>query len=298
MSKHHVFIKMKISIHISSLLKNGTLALLIAILVFSASSCEKDDTSGFVDIAKVTAFYARADIYITYNFSVLHRMMNDTALLHNDTAIIDSALVTRFADSTGLIRYEIDYGEQTVARDERTKSGKILVFSYPDSVPDGDWAYGILQDYTIDGLRYGGTMQYVRTGEVIGGQPQFTFDVSVECDNVDGKVLIASAKELLQTAGAAEPLKFDLLRFDVMFTTRGMYTAGYSAKNFVTETQNSWPIDFGCAKIMRPAEATITVTSDGKTQTLIESIIDTDLDGCVDKVMLKNDKNFGFPFYI
>lgn len=162
---------MKITSYISSFLKNGVLALLIAIFAFSVSSCEKDDTSEFVGIAKTTSLYALADIYITYNFSVLHCVLNDTALLHNDTAIIDSALVTRFADSPERMRYEIDYGEQTIAHDERTKSGKILVFSYPDSVPGGDWAYAILQDYAIDGVRCDGAMKYVRTGEVIGGKP-------------------------------------------------------------------------------------------------------------------------------
>jgi hypothetical protein len=293
---------MKTTIHISSFLKNGSLAMLIAIFVFSVSSCQKDDTSEFVEIAKVTSLYARADINITYNFSVLYRVMNDTALMHNDTAIIDSAMVTRIADSSGRIRYEIDYGEQTIAHDERTKSGKILVFSYPDSVPGGEWAYAILQDYAIDDVPCDGAMQYIRTGEVIGGQPQFTFDFSVGCEYAEGKMVMASTKELLQTAGAAEPLKFDLLRFDVMFTARGMFSgnaaSGNTAANFVTETQNPWPISFGCPKIVGPAEGTIRVTTDGKTEILIESLIDTDLDGCADKVMLINDKNFGFPFYI
>ncbi len=293
---------MKSSFYNHSFLKNSLLALLVSIFAFSVSSCEKDDTSEFVDIAKVTSLYARSDINITYNFSVLHRVMNDTALLRKGTAIIDSALVTRFADSPGKIRYEIDYGEQTLARDERVKSGKIRVFSFSDSIPDGDWAYATLDNYFIDGVHYDGNMQYIRTGEVIGGQPQFTFVVSIGCEYAEGRVVVVSTKELLQTAGAAEPLKFDLLRFDVMFTARGMFlgnaASGNSAANFVTETQNPWPIDFGCAKIFRPAEANIEVTSDGQTQTLIESLIDTDLDGCIDKVMLINNKNFGFPFYI
>lgn len=293
---------MKSTIHTSSFLKNSLLALLIATFAFSVSSCQKDDTSEFIETAKITSLYAQADITITYNFSVLYRVMNDTALLHNDTAIIDSALVTRIAEDGGRFRYLVDYGEQTLARDGRIKSGKIQVFSYPDSMPGGDWAYATLQEYFVDGVPYNGAMQYVRTGEVIAGQPQFNFVFTIGCEYAEGEVVIASTKELLQTAGAAEPLRFDLLRFDVMFTSRGMFSgnvaSGNAAANFVTETQNPWPINFGCPKIVGPAEGTIAVTTDGKTEILIESLIDTDLDGCADKVMLINDKNFGFPFYI
>jgi hypothetical protein len=294
---------MKITSYIGSFLKNSMLALLIAMFALSLSSCEKDDTSEFVGIAKTTSLYALADINSIYNFSVVHRVMNDTALMYNDTAIIDSALVTRFAEPGGLVSYVVDYGEHTVARDGRIKSGKIKIFSYPDSVPEGAWAYATLLNYIIDDVRCQGDMKYIRTGEVINGQPKFTFDVSVGCEYAEGKVVIASEKEMFQTAGLDDPLKFDLLRFDVMFTMIGTYSgstqANIATANFITEIEAPWPIDFGCAKILRPAEATITVkTSDGKTQTLIESLIDTDLDGCVDKVMLKDDKNFGFPFYI
>ena len=293
---------MKSTIHTSTILKNSLLALLIAMFAVSFTSCEKDDTSEFVGIARVTSLYASSDINITYNFSVLHRVMNDTALMHNDTAIIDSALVTRIAEDGGRFRYLVDYGVQTLAHDGRIKSGKIQVFSYPDSIPGGDWAYATLQNYVIDGVHYTGAMQYIRTGEVIGGQPQFTFVVSINCEYAEGEVFMVSTKELLQTAGVADPLKFDLLRFDVMFTTRGIFSGNASneiaAADFVTETQNPWPIGFGCAKIVGPAEGTITVTTDGKTEILIESLIDTDLDRCADKVMLINDKNFGFPFYI
>ena len=293
---------MKSTIHTSTILKNSLLALLIAMFAVSFTSCEKDDTSEFVGIARVTSLYASSDINITYNFSVLYRVMNDTALLHNDTAIIDSALVTRIAEDGGRFRYLVDYGVQTLAHDGRIKSGKIQVFSYPDSIPGGDWAYATLQNYVIDGVHYTGAMQYIRTGEVIGGQPQFTFVVSINCEYAEGEVFMVSTKELLQTAGVADPLKFDLLRFDVMFTTRGIFSGNAAsdivAANFITETQNPWPISFGCAKIVGPAEGTIAVTTDGKTEILIESLIDTDLDRCADKVMLINDKNFGFPFYI
>jgi hypothetical protein len=294
---------MKTTIHLNSILKNSLVALLVATFAFSVSSCEKDDTSEFVDIAKVTSLYASTDIYITYNFSVLYRVMNDTALMHTDTAIIDSALVTRFADSGGLVRYVVDYGEQTIAHDQRTKSGKIEVSSYPDSMPDGALAYASLNEYAIDGVAYYGTMKYIRTGEVVAGKPKFIYEISVACEYPEGKVGMWSTKEIFLTAGAAEPLKFDLLKFDMMFESNGFFAAKSSLDDiittqFSTESENPWTLNFGCAKIFRPVEATIEVTSDDQTQTLIETLIDTDLDGCVDKVMLINDKNFGFPFYI
>ena len=280
------------------------LALLIAIFALSFSSCEKDDTSEFVGIAKTTSLYALADIHGIYNFSVMHRVLNDTALLHNDTAIIDSALVTRIAEPGGLVSYVVDYGQQTLARDGRIKSGKILVSSYPDSIPDGALAIASFSDYTIDDIPCEGSFKYIRTGEVVGGQPEFYFKASIGCSYYAlGQAIALSEKYFYQTAGMAEPLKFDLLRFDMKFATYGWFidyaSNDYTGVKFNTEMKNPWQIDFGCAKILRPAEATITVkTSDGKIQRLIESLIDTDLDGCVDKVMLKDDKNFGFPFYI
>jgi uncharacterized lipoprotein YajG len=80
------------------------LTLFVAMLLMMA--CEKEDTRDFVNAAEVAAVHLDADLNATYYFAVFHQAIYDTALINNDTAIIDSALVTRAYDpSSGTISY-------------------------------------------------------------------------------------------------------------------------------------------------------------------------------------------------
>ena len=56
-------------------------------------------------------------------------------------------------------------------------------------------------------------------------------------------------------------------------------------------------VSFDCHKIVKYGKVLINETIPGFNESLTGDFIDSDVDGCSDKVMIKNEQNFGYPYY-
>jgi hypothetical protein len=275
----------------------GIIAAIMVLFVFN--SCQKEDTSGFVQAATVASVHLNADLDINYFFSILHKAVYDTALNNSNASVIDSAAVTRTFDTiTGKTIYTFDYADGTIAPDFKEKSGTFQAFLESDFSETGATMEVMLNSFLINGRTLQGTLNYTHQGD-----NAYTLESSVVFSGEGRPQLTYTGnKEIVWMEGMANPLKLLEQRFTISGEVESEYMemAGsdlpVATINFATD--NVWELSFSCHKLVRTGALNITFSTPEGTQNISGEFQDADIDGCSDKVMLKNNEGFGYPYYI
>jgi len=276
---------------------------LVLVAVFFFSSCQKDDTSDFVKVAQVSSQHLIADLDVLNFFSVFQQTIYDTTLNHNDTAIIDSATVYLTHNATtGETTYIFDYAEGTITPDFKIKSGQIEALLDKDFDLDGATFTATFVDFKINETYINGTISYINTGEEVGGNAKFVcvaglvFSTNLQILQYQGN------KEILWTNGFADPTKTDEQEFSVSGSSTSQYANPESNNiqeaSIAAEIETFLIVNLACSKLVKSGRIIFNEVLSDYTETIVGDFIDNDLDGCGDKVMLKNNRNFGYPVYI
>jgi hypothetical protein len=275
----------------------GITAAIIVLLVFN--SCQKEDTSGFVQVAAVASVHLNADLDINHFFSILHKAVHDTALNNSNASVIDSAAVTRTFDTiSGRTVYTFDYAVGTITPDFKEKSGAFQAFLESDFDETGATIQVMMNNFMIDGRTLQGSLSYTHQGE-----RTYTLESSVAFGGESRPQLTYTGnKVIVWTEGMANPLKLQEQRFTLTGEAESEYTdmAGNSLPVATINSANDgvWELSFSCNKLVRNGVLNISFVSPEDTQNITGQFQDADIDGCSDKVMLKNDAGFGYPYYI
>lgn len=272
-----------------------------AIIFFSA--CESEETSDFVQVAEVASTQLGADLDATYLFSVFHRCIHDTALINNDTAVIDSAWVYRSFDQvSGGATYVIDYGVSTISPDFNLKTGQIQATLDKPFTEDSATFEATFTNFTIGNMRLAGSAKYINTGEVSGSRYKYILQSQINY-YLNDQIILAyeGEKTIWWTEGYLKPEDFDSHKFAIEGTSTGTYSdpentmipeAGLSL-----ETDGELDVSLSCHKLIKYGRLLINESLDNRDELITGDFVDSDIDGCSDKVMLKNNRNFGYPYY-
>lgn len=278
--------------------------ILFLVMVFFQVSCEREDTGEFVERAEVASEYLRVEMDALRLFALFHKVIHDTALMNRDTAFIDSALVTMVHDTvTGLRQYTIDFGSGQAGPDWKIRSGKIQAslngdFDMPSSTFAAD-----LDQYMFEDFEAGGEIVYMNTGETNDENPVFYLNVSlVYYQNNAQTTTLETEKNVLWTEGADEPENWQAHQFLISGDSYSEYINTAVVNSREAEMEVSFTEDMVvvllCPTLVKSAEIIIQLNYKQLTKPVTGTFIDSDIDNCVDKVMLKNSQNFGFPFYL
>lgn len=291
-----------IILHKTSFFVKAITLLIVAFLLFS--SCKKEDTSGFVQAAEVAAGQTNSDLDATYLFSVFQKVLYDTALMHRDTAMIDSARVYRAYDSISeLTSYLIDYGVGITSPDFKYKSGQIhAILNYDWQLEDAT-LQATFDNYTINGIKLIGSVSYTNVAGSIATGYRYSFDANILFSiNDQTSIDYAGSKEITWTDGYLTPLDYEKQFFTVSGSSTGIYNSSTNAvfpnANISLEITRNWQASFACHKLIRQGNINLQVSDQNMETPLNGEFIDSDQDGCSDKIMLKNQDNYGYPFYI
>jgi hypothetical protein len=268
-------------------------------VIFAFNSCQKEDTSGFVQMATVASVHLSADLDINHFFSVLHKAVYDTALNNSNASIIDSAKVTRTFDTiSGKTVYTFYYADGTTSPDFKEKSGTFQAFLKNGFDEPGATIEVMINNFIIDGRSLQGTLNYTYQGN-----NKYTLESTVVFSGEGGLQLTYTGnKEIVWTEGMANPLKPSEHKFTLSGNTRSNYVdennKALPIAEIVSETDGAWNISFSCNKLIKNGALSITFILPDGAKNITGQFQDADIDGCSDKVMLKNTDGFGFPCYI
>jgi hypothetical protein len=277
--------------------------ILTGIYFLFITSCEKEETSDFVKVAEVASSHIGADLDATYIFSVLHKAIYDTAIIRTDTTIIDSAWVYRSTNVPSVeATYLFDYADSTNSPDFKMKSGQIeAVLDIPWTEPNATMEASF-SNFRINNLRLEGTVKYINTGELEGGSFKLLLESDISFYKDEQLVLDYSGNKTIYWAeGYDQAADFEIQTFEISGTSNGSYNnpenINIPEAEIVMEIDGVLDVSFDCHKIVKYGNLLITETIPGFNELLTGDFIDADLDGCSDKVMIKNEQNFGFPYY-
>lgn len=271
---------------------------------FFAAGCEKEDTGMFVEQAEIVSAGLKTDMESMHIFSLLHKAVHDTALARRDTAVIDSAMVISYFDSTTNIRhFSFDYGTGIVGPDWKTRSGKVTAtlgddFSEPDAVIAAQF-----ENYRVDGFMVAGEMSYTNTGDFISGSKMMSFTADISSTNdQDYSTIFETTREIYWTEGFDDTDNYSTHEF--LFT--GEAQINYSAigtsrignASISASINTPWEVRLQCSKLIKSGASNYNIAYETGDEEITGTFIDSDLDNCSDKVMLKNSENFGYPFYL
>ncbi len=296
---------MTISVKPHIIIKLLTIAsLTMLFLTLLLSSCKKEDTTEFVKAAEVASEHTNADLDATCIFAVLHKIIYDTALINNNTAIIDSATVFRVFDTLiGITNYTIDYGDGIVAPDFKHKSGIIEAVLDKNFQLDSATIQANFSNYMVNEINLNGTASYTNTGDFSTGTQKFIFLSEISFSNNHQTIIQYSGnKEIYWTQGFLKPEKLTEQYFTINGNSTGLYTNSSNIDipeaSIFMEITTGWSVSFSCNKLVKQGAINIQETFKNTDEIITGDFMDSDLDGCSDKIMLKNNSNFGYPFYI
>lgn len=280
-----------------------TFIIITGIMLFFFTSCEKEETSDFVKVAEVASVHLGADLDATYLFSVLHKAIYDTALLRTDTTMIDSAWVYRSMTApSAYASYLIDYGDSTVSPDFNLKTGQIEAVQDKPFTEANATITASFTNFTVNNYRLEGTVNYVSTGELESGSPKLTLICDIDFYAGDELMInYTGSKTILWTEGFDQPENNEEQLFEIYGTSESNYQN--PENNDISEAEIAMEIDgvldvsFECHKTVKYGSVLIYETIPGYNEQLTGDFIDSDIDGCSDKVMIKNEQNFGYPYY-
>jgi hypothetical protein len=281
------------------------LLLLIFLVAFSIVSCEKEDTSDFVEQAKITAGYASAEDNMADLFVLFHKALHDTTLVNTGEATIDSAHV-EFIQNSGpaYAEFIFDFGpDGKNCPDGKFRQGQISAvlsnsFDQPDAVFTANF-----ENYRADSLLLKGQFSYKNTGEIVVGQLKYEIAIEVSFYLSNSKILTLSAqRDLFWKSGYDKPYN----TINHVFVMPGGASAlyyGYVGSVTpvsvleVTITED-WTIQFSCFNPINKGYFEISLDDSVEVVMLNGEFVDVDDDGCSDKIIITNiDNSYGYPYY-
>lgn len=270
-----------------------------ALLLLFFGSCQKEDTSDFVSTAEVASQHLKADLDINHFFSIIHTALYDTALNNSNTSAIDSAVVTRTFDTlAGKTVYTFDYADGTISPDFKEKSGTFQAFLDSDFNEVGTQMEVLIHDFKINARTLQGTIYFTLMDE---NHYKLSSTIVFSGEN-QPLITYHGDKEILWTEGMANPLKPSEQKFTLAGNAKSNYVDAYNKAlpiaEIISETDGVWNISFSCHKLVNNGALNITVIIPEGNNKITGQFQDADIDGCSDKVMLKNNEGFGYPYYI
>lgn len=277
------------------------------LLLSTAVSCENNDAGDFVKYAETTTRYVRSENIAVGLFVLFHQTINDTNLINNGTAVIDSALVVfslNLADSSAVLSF--DYGNDgKISPDGKLRKGQIFA-SWERPYDHSEVALlASTQNYSVDDWTTEGTFFYHNTGETVSGKIVFEINLNLLFYQNGLKISdLHSSRTMFWESGFDEPEKTinHVFSFPVSMVTEGTFfqLSGFPVTEmaFTTTFTSDFFIRFSCKNPINKGDFSITLFQDGITPLhLSGEVIDADLDGCADKVFIVNEDNFGYPIY-
>jgi len=285
----------------------GLTLLLLTLFLLPNTSCEDDDTGDFVKYAEVAGRYMQGEDFLVDLFALVHRAIHDTALVNNGTAIIDSAVVTytENGEATQAI-FIFDYGNGQAAPGGETRIGQIAAVIDLPFEEAGASFIATSQNFTIRDLTMDGTFSYLNTGETVEGKLKYEIEFT-SLFTKDGEPFLdfTTDRLIFWESGYDKPEKTinHVFSFPENSQTSGNFFAvtGFPANEFgySTAITSKFMIRFKCENPISEGLFDITLSSQStQPMLLFGEFIDTDLDGCVEKVIIKNSDNYGYPYYL
>lgn len=281
---------------------------LIVLLLLPATSCEDDDAGDFVKYAEVSVRYMQGEDFLADLFALVHRSIHDTALINNGIAIIDSASVIyteNVANSTATFTF--DYGNTgQIAPGGEIRKGQIeAVMDLPfDNA--GAVFTATSQNFTIRDLVMNGTFLYRSTGEIIEGKLKYEIEFTSSFTKNEASYLDFSTERLIfWESGYDKPEKTINHVFSIpegsLVAGKFFDVSGFPVNQFQYSTTitSTFIIRFKCENPISEGLFEIILSSEGIQPVLLfGEFVDTDQDGCIEKVIIKNSDNFGYPYYL
>jgi len=281
------------------------LIFLLVLLAFGIMSCEKEDTSDFVEQAKIAAEYANAEDNMADLFVLFHKALHDSTLINTGEVTIDSAHVQYFQNSgPALAEFVFDYGNTgTMCPDTKLRKGQIsAVLNSPFDQAEAIFTANF-ENYMADSLLMKGQFSYKNTGEVVAGQLKYEIAMEVSFYSGSIKTLSLSAqRDIFWKSGYDKPYN----TINHVFVMPGGASALYFGnEGSVTPLSvldvtfvEDWYIQFSCFNPIK--KGTFEVSLDDATEVVLLNgeFLDVDDDGCADKIIIKNtDNSYGYPYY-
>jgi hypothetical protein len=224
--------------------------------------------------------------------------------MHRDTALIDSATVYRSYDSiSGSISYLIDYGDGITSPDFKNKSGQIHAILNYDWQLENATLQATFDNYTVNGVKLVGSSTYTNVADELATEFKYHFEANIlfSQDN-ETSIDYTGSKEIIWTEGYLTPLEYQKQFFIIAGNSTGIYASNtntaFPTAEITSEITTDWVLSFACNKLVRQGNINTNVSAQNIETPLTGDFIDSDEDGCSDKIMLKNQDNYGYPFYI
>lgn len=282
--------------------------LMSTLFLITLNACKDDDPGDFVNYAETAVRYVQYEDMMADMFVLFHRAVSDTALVNNGTAIIDSAWVIfslNLADSSAMLSF--DYGtEGKTMPDGSMRKGEIFA-SWEKPFHHSEVSLlASTQNFMVDDISVNGTYLYHNTGETTSGKIKFEISPNLSFHRNDVKICdLNSERTYFWETGFNEPYKTinHIFSVPVQTITEGNFyeVTGLPVPeiSFSTSFAETFFIHFKCDNPIREGNFEIIMSDeDISPVNLSGEFIDTDLDGCAEKVIIKNDENFGYPFYL
>ena len=267
------------------------------------SSCEKEDTTDFVNQAEITSQSLDLDIETIRLSMLFHKAIYDTTLMNHDTAIIDSAFVTSGFDSlTNERTFIFDYGDGQTSPDWKHRSGKIIALYNVDPTSAEFFLTADFNNYNFEGYTMEGGLSMSDSENSNEAGIRFTSTSNFQSvDENDRHFQQNGTKQYTWIKGFEKPDNWEVHEFLVSGSATALYQKTgekpESDANLNTTIIDDWVIRLSCGKIINTGFLEVQFESESSLELITGDFVDADLDGCCDKVILKNSDNFGYPFY-
>jgi len=281
------------------------LPLLIFLVAFSIISCEKEDTSDFVEQAKIAAEYARAEDNMADLFVLFHKALHDTTLVNTGISTIDSAHVEYVQNSgPAYAEFIFDFGpDGKNCPDGKFRQGQIsAVLSNSFDLPDAVFTANF-ENYIADSLLLKGQFSYKNTGEIVVGQLKYEIALEVSFYLNNNKTFTLSVqRDLFWKSGYDKP--YNTINH-VFVMPGGASALYYGFEGSVTPVSvldvtiiEDWTIQFSCLNPIKKGYFEINLDDSTVVFFLNGDFVDVDEDGCADKIIITNtDNSYGYPYY-
>lgn len=267
------------------------------------SSCEKEDTTDFVYQAEITSQSLDLDMETIRLSMLFHKAIYDTALMNRDTAIIDSAFITSSFDSlTNERTFIFNYGGGQTCPDWKTRSG-LIIAQYNIDPSSGEFLLiADFNNYNFEDYAMEGGLSMSNSEDSNEAGIRFTSTSNFQSlDASDRHFQQNGTKHYTWNKGYDKPYNWQEHEFIVSGSADALYQkTGENAEpdaNLNITIINDWLIRLSCGKFINIGTLEVQFESESSLELITGDFVDADLDGCSDKVILKNSDNFGYPFY-
>jgi len=275
-------------------------------MLFGESSCKKENTTDFVEQAKIVAGYVKSEDIMADLFVLFHKVLHDTILINKGEDKIDSALVTCTQNSgTVGAQFYFDYGPAgKICPDGKLRNGQINAvlnksFDQADAVFTANFA-----NYEVDGTILEGQYSYVNTGQSFAGKLKYKIIIEFSFfSNLNKTLSVSDQRDMFWKSGYDKPYNTINHVFEMPVGAIAQYYGNEGIimplATLAVNSISDWIIQFSCPNPIKQGNFKVSVDYSKGIIQLNGDFIDVDEDGCADKIIIKNsDNSFGYPYYL